>query len=129
MSRAIPWRRFAAAALALSLSALMLGAAGPAAALECPTPQPGGHDILREGAPAIAELSSLLGSGDLDNRVPDIVAGLRRRYPDAPAAEIVNYLVTVYCPVVAARADLDEAGKRARLDTFASQVLAIAARP
>ncbi len=125
MSRFAPRRwRLALAAIALSFSALALAltAAGPAAALECPTPEAGGHDIIRESAANIAELSSLLASGDLDYRIPDFVAELRRRHPNAKPTDIVNYMVTAYCPVVAAQSDLDEAGKRARLDTFASQI-------
>ena len=126
MSRFAP--RLAIAAIALSFSALAL-TAGPAAALECPMPEAGGHDIIRESAANIAELSSLLASGDLNYRIPEFVAELRRRHPNAKPTDMVNYMVTAYCPVVAAQTDLDEAGKRARLDTFASQILMIARQP
>lgn len=101
---------------------LVLAAIRPALALECPVPQPGGPDVLRESASQIAALSELLASGDLDNRVPTLVDDLRRRHPAARPSEIVNYLVAAYCPIVAARAGLDEAAKRARVERFASQV-------
>jgi hypothetical protein len=117
-------RRHAVATIALSLCA-----AGPAVALECPAPQAGGQGVIRESPTSIAELSTLLASGDLDNRIPYLVTGLRRRNPGARPDDIVNSLATAYCPVVAAQADLDEAGKRARLDAFASQVMTIASQP
>ena len=78
-------------------------------ALECPTPQAGGQGVIQESPANIAEL--------------------RRRNPGARPAAIVNDLVTAYCPVVAAQADLDDVGKRARLDAFASEVVTIAMQP
>lgn len=115
--------------LAVAALILALGAHTPALALECPAPQPGGQDVIRESAEDIAALSAMLASGDLGNRIPLIVDGLRRRHPAARTSEIVNYLLTAYCPVVAARVDLDEGGMRAQLDAFASQVTTLATRP
>jgi hypothetical protein len=63
------------------------GLASQASALECPTPQrlsrPG---VLKETPTQVA--------------VPLIEADLRARYPGVENAEIVNDIVTAYCPVV-----------------------------
>jgi hypothetical protein len=97
--------------------------AAPCIALECPTPQPAGTPSAIEETPAqIRELSQLLASGDLGNRFPVLVHDLRGRHPDVPASELVNYLVTAYCPVVNSLTGLGDAEKQARLDAFASQV-------
>jgi len=54
--------------------------------------------------------------------VPELVAELRRRHPGAGDAELVNYLVTAYCPVVARLSGLGDAERTARVDRFAGQV-------
>ena len=69
----------------------------------------------------IAETGNLLASGNNGNRAPEVVADLRRRYPGASDAEIENYLVAAYCPVVARMNRLSVAQQRARVDQFARQ--------
>jgi hypothetical protein len=97
--------------------------AAPCMALECPTPQPAGTpDAIRETPAQISELSQVLASGDLGNRIPVLVQALRSRHPNVPAGELVNYLVTAYCPVVKNQSGLDDAAKQAQLDAFASKV-------
>ncbi len=61
--------------------------------------------------------------------VPEIIAGLRPKYPAAQDAEITNYLVTVYCPVVNQNAALNDAEKAGRLAAFSSQVMQSLAGP
>jgi hypothetical protein len=50
------------------------------------------------------------------------VADLRARYPGVENAEIVNYLATAYCPVVARMTGLGDREKQARVDRFVSEV-------
>ena len=93
-----------------------------AGAFECPAPQDQhGPGVLRETPAQIHRTAGLLASGDVDNRVPEIVDDLRRRYPGVRNAEIMNYLVTAYCPVVAQLSGLGDAEKRSRVDRFAEQ--------
>jgi hypothetical protein len=104
-------------------AAAWLFVATPSLALECPAPQPPGTPGAVQETPAqISELSQLLASGDLGNRIPVFVHGLHSRHPNVPTGELVNYLVTAYCPVVNSLTGLGDAEKRARLSAFASQV-------
>jgi hypothetical protein len=105
-------------------AAAWLLAAAPCMALECPTPQPAGAPGAIQETPAqIGELSQVLASGDLGNRVPVFVPALRGRHPDVPSGELVNYLVTAYCPVVNGLTGLSNGEKQARLSAFVSQVV------
>ena len=108
--------------LALSLSAAF---AFPVAAQswECPTPQDvHGPGVLTETSAQIQRTADLLASSDASNRVPEIVADLRKRYPGVRNAELVNYLVTAYCPVVGRLSGLSDAERKSRVDRFATQV-------
>jgi hypothetical protein len=97
--------------------------AAPCAALECPTPQPAGAPGSIQETPAqIAEMSQVLASGDLSNRIPLFVDALRRRHPNVPAGDLVNYLVTAYCPTVNNLTGLSDGEKQAKMDAFASRV-------
>jgi hypothetical protein len=119
--RALGRRRspFGAAALA----GLLIWVAEPARALECPLPQPATTaSVLKETQQSIQELSNLLAAQGT-GVVPEIVTQLRRKYPTAQDAEITNYLVTLYCPVVDKDAALSDAEKAARLGLFSSQVM------
>jgi hypothetical protein len=101
-------------------AAIWLLAVAPCLALECPAPRPtGSPDAIPETQMQIDELAEILAAGDLANRMPAFVHALRVRHPDAPAGELVNYLITAYCPVVN-RMTIGDAEKRARLDAFAS---------
>jgi hypothetical protein len=97
--------------------------AAPCVALECPTAQPAGAPGAIQETPAqISELSQVLASGDLGNRIPVFVRALHSRHPDAPTGELVNYLVTAYCPVVNSLTGLSDGEKQARMDAFITQV-------
>jgi hypothetical protein len=97
--------------------------AAPCAALECPMAQPAGAPGAIQETPAqISELSQVLASGDLGNRIPVFVRALHSRHPDAPTGELVNYLVTAYCPVVNSLTGLSDGEKQARMDAFITQV-------
>ena len=112
--------------LASAVMALGVGACGAMADFVCPLPQKGAPGVLPESPEKIKELSGLLGSGDLDNRIHLIIADLHRQYPKADMAAIVNYLVTAYCPVVDAEEIGDDA-KTEKVNAFSSEVLKIIA--
>ena len=110
-------------AIAAHAAAWLLLLAAPCTALECPTPQPAGAPGAIQETPAqISELSQVLASGDLGNRIPVFVRALHSRHPDAPTGELVNYLVTAYCPVVNSLTGLSDGEKQARMDAFITQV-------
>ena len=102
---------------------LTLAVSTPALALECPAANPLSRPgVIKETPAQIHALSSLLASGDAENRVGVTVADLRSRYPGVENAEIVNYLVTAYCRVVARMTGLGDGEKQARVDRFVSEV-------
>jgi hypothetical protein len=96
--RAMTSRQLIIAAFALLTS---LGLASRSQALECPMPQNTTEiGVIREPASEIARLSNLLAAGDLGNRISEIISDLRAKYPSVGSDELVNYLMTAYCPVV-----------------------------
>ena len=113
-----PW---ASAAIAL-LAGSCLGA--PALALECPAAQevakPG---VLQETPAQIEATGKMLSRGDLGRQTKAIIADPRSRFPNAENAELANYIVSAYCPVVHRLIGLSEAEKKARLDQFVRQLM------
>lgn len=112
--------------MALSIGLICFGFTVPTTAsakpLSCPAPQKiNGPGVLKETPVQIKEMTSFLSSGDVDNHMAEIVADLRKRYPGVQNAELENYLVTSYCPVVAKLNGLSEADQRSRVDRFAHQ--------
>ncbi|MFL5280903.1 MAG: hypothetical protein ACJ8AW_07850 [Rhodopila sp.] len=93
-------------------------------ALDCPTPtarsSPG---VVQETPAEIDHLASILTSGDTGPQVPLIVNALRSRYPGVSGGEIVNYLITAYCPIINRMPGVSESEKHAKLGVFASQVV------
>lgn len=51
---------------------------------------------------------------------------LKSKYPKADFNEIVNYMVTVYCPIVAQNASLSDDEKKDRLLRYSQQIEALA---
>jgi hypothetical protein len=117
-------RRSSIIATPLPGIAVWLLLTGPCPALDCPAPQPtGGPGVIQETAAEIDKLAVVLASGDVGPQVPLIVNALRTRHPGAPGGEIVNYLLTAYCPVVNRMSGLSESDKHTKLGAFASQVV------
>lgn len=110
--------------LTITTAALTISACGGEGRFECPTPQAGGAGVLQESEQQTKSLSQLLASGDVENRIGLFVTDLRRRHPEAKDSALVNYLVTAYCPVVAAQRISDQE-KKEKLDKFSSQALQI----
>lgn len=108
---------------AIMIAGLVSALAMPAAALQCPAPQPLARPgILKETPTQTQVVATLLATGDDANRIRVIVNDLRARYPGVENAEIVNYLMAAYCPVVAQLSGLGEQEKQARLDRFVAQL-------
>jgi len=100
--------------------------ASPALALECPTPQPlAKPGVFKETPSQIAEAGKMLSSGDVMSEAQTIIVDLRRRYPQVENAELANYLITAYCPVIAGMAALSESDKKARMDDFVSRLMKV----
>src|SRR5208337_941153 len=96
----------------------------PASALECPVSQPLAKPGVLQATPAqIEKTGKMLSSGDVGQQTQAVIADLRKRYPEAENAELANYLITAYCPVVAGLPQLGEAERKARLDQFVSQLM------
>ncbi len=108
----------------LVAAALLAASAFPALALDCPKPQPTAKPgILKETPAQMAAVGKQLTGGDTFNAIASAAADLRIRYPGVESAEVVNYLVTAYCPAVAANNKLSEAQKKSAVDGFAAQVM------
>ena len=108
---------------ALVGAGLLIGAASAARALDCPLSQPmTTASALQESPQDIQVLSGLMAAQGT-SVVPQIIAQLKRKYPVAQDAEITNYLVTLYCPVVNRDASLSDAEKADRLSAFSSQIM------
>lgn len=107
----------------VTVSGLGILAGSPARALECPLPHPAGTptaiEQTVEDVRTYAELLAAQGTA----AIPEMVSQLRQSHPGATAAEIVNFLVTAYCPVVNGNASLGEGQKRARLTAFSSRLM------
>lgn len=103
-----------------------VGLAQPGSAFECPEPQaPGVAGVIPESAQDVAELSATLQAGDLENRLEVTARQLKHKYPKADRTELTNYMMTAYCPVIAADQGLSDSEKRERLDRFSEQVWTI----
>ena len=101
----------------------------PADAFECPAPHPTATTgAIEQTEPKIAEYSNLLAKQGA-RVVPEIIAQLKKKHPGASDAEITNFLVTTYCPVVRRDADLGDAQKRTKIMAFSSEVTKRLERP
>jgi hypothetical protein len=123
----------------LALTALVVGATGlgavywwmprpqnPTATLICPETQARTTLIaLKETAADVASASAALSGPEQENAIRVIAAELKRRHPQAGNAEIVNYLLTAYCPLVKGESGLSDREKRERMDRFSTQVFTI----
>jgi hypothetical protein len=100
-----------------------IGLAQPGLAFECPQPQAQGvRGVIPESPQEITEFSDQLRAGDLEDRLQVIARDLKRKYPKADRTELTNFMVTAYCPVIAADQGLSDSEKRERLDSFSEQL-------
>jgi hypothetical protein len=116
--------RTPAALLVLAL----VGAPSLSHAFECPQPDAASPFVLQETKQEQQTLAQLLASGDMENRLGEIVADLRRKHPGVPRYELVNYLVGVYCPAVKAMPDLSDTAKTQKVGQFAETAFDLIAK-
>ncbi len=110
----------------LAIAAILapLAVASAAVALDCPAPQAQAQaGVIQETPDQIAAFSAVFAAGDIDTEVPKAIDALRKRYPSAQSDELVNYLITAYCPTVQKLSSLTDAQKTARVKAFADRVL------
>ena len=86
---------------------------------ECPVlHQTTTPDAIQETAAQRASASQALSGPEQENAIRVIATELRQKYPNATNSDIVNYLETAYCPLVAKETGLSDAEKRARRISF-----------
>jgi hypothetical protein len=125
MIKAKPFFRFfsrASWAAPIALAACIASTA-QASAFECPAPQklarPG---VLKETSTQVAVVGQFLASGESSKTVPLVEADLRARYPNVENAEMINYIITAYCPVVNDM-KIGDAEKQARMSRFVRDLM------
>jgi hypothetical protein len=100
-----------------------IGLARLASAFECPEPQAQGvRDVIPEAPQEIARVGALLRAGDLENRLEVIARDLKQKYLTGDKTELTDFMVTAYCPVIAADQGAGESEKAERLESFSGQV-------
>lgn len=121
-ARHIPGARSGPRILALLTAMAISLSASASYALTCPVAHPtGGDGVLKETPATIDRLSAELGRADLSG-AQGLIADLRARHPKATDAEIMNFLITAYCPAVSHRTDLSDAQKRAEMNRVSGAV-------
>ena len=94
----------------------------PAAAFECPEPQARTDaGVIQELHAEIDQLSAMLRTGDLDNRLEVLARDLKDKHANADKTELTDFMVSAYCPVLAEEG-LSDREKDARLTAFGQQV-------
>jgi hypothetical protein len=123
----------------LALVALVVGATGlgmvylrmarpqvTTAKFICPETQPRTTAMaLKETTADVTRYSAALSGPERENAIREIATDLKRRYPQADDAEIVNYLLTAYCPLVKEQSGLSDREKREMMDRFSAQAYAL----
>ena len=123
----------------LAVAALIIGVAGlsiiqlwkarsqnTTATFICPEIQQRTTQIaLKETAADVARASAALSGPMPENAIRVIAADLKRRHPQVDSAEIVNYLLTAYCPLVKEESGLSDQERRTRMDRFSAQAYAL----
>lgn len=117
------------AGIALLVAIGCCGTGRPAHAFECPTRHSTAMPMaIKQTAPEIHDYSNLLAKQGT-RVVPEIIAQLKQAHPHVGDAEITDFLVTLYCPVVNQNGDLGDDQKRARLMAFSLEVTKQLERP
>ena len=97
---------------ALTINLLFGLSFGPAFALDCPAPQLGSQaGTIKESSDDIKNLSKRLMNNGQENVVKEVALELKNKYPAATTGEIVNYLVSAYCPGVNQKTGLSDVEK------------------
>lgn len=108
--------------LTIILALAAAGCSSPSQQIECPVAETGKvAGSLQETPAQIKSASDGLGRGD-ENQIAGVASRIRARHPDATKVQIVDYLVTAYCPKINANETMDKAGKQQAMKGFASRV-------
>ena len=99
----------------------VLAPAASAFALECPSMKA----ITGESA-AQPDLTAQLSAPDVLAQVPGIYGSLKTQFAGVSNAQLADYLIAAYCPIVKGDASLSEQEKKARVDEFADKVVSTA---
>ena len=93
------------------------------AAFVCPEPHAKATaGALKETPDDIASASAAFSGPERENAIRVIAANLKKTNPDAGNAEIVNYMLAAYCPLVARKSGLSNDDKRRQMERFGEQV-------
>jgi hypothetical protein len=125
--------------IALSIIAVIIGALGLAGvywwtspkaktemAFECPELHgKSTATALKETPLNVGNIDTAVDGAERENAIRVVVWDLKKKYPKAKDDEIVNYLLTAYCPTVAQDSSLNNSKKKAKMDRFSSQVYQI----
>lgn len=110
-------------ALAGTCLAIFTAVSAPAAAFECPAAQARtSSSAIKETSAQIAQLTRELEGDETGNTAMATIWELKSKYPKAGFNEIVNYMVTAYCPIVAQNASLSDDEKKDRLMRYSRQI-------
>jgi hypothetical protein len=126
---AVKFLRFYKISLALvgACIAIFIAAQTRAAGFRCPVAHGRTNNLAIQETPAqVAQLSNELAVDETGNTTIATIMGLKRKYPKARFDEIVNYIVTAYCPIVAKNASLSDEEKEDRLKRYSLQIGALA---
>jgi hypothetical protein len=118
--RALPW-------LCLAFG-VVLGHSSAAEAIECPVFHPTGTTAAIEETRAQTKSFTALLAARGERATHSIVSSVRMAHPNASAAEVTNFVLTLYCPLVRKNAALSEQQKRARLKSFSAELMKQVAR-
>lgn len=114
-------------AFAGTFLAISMAGSVPAAAFECPAAHGRtSNSAIKETSVQIAQLTRELEGDETGNTARATIWELKSKYPKAGFNEIVNYMVTAYCPVVAQNASLSDDEKKDRLMRYSRQIEALA---
>ena len=113
--------------IGLTTSFLWLGQREkPAAAFLCPESHSNTTGMaLKETPEQLTSATEVLKGPDRENAILAIASDLKTTNPAVGNPEIVNYLLTAYCPLVEADTSLSADEKRAQMDQFSSQAYQI----
>ena len=77
---------------------------------------------IKETPADLAAVTDALKGPERDNTIQVVIANLKRKYPDAKKEDILNYMLTAYCPLVEAEDGLGADEMRDRMQQFSTQV-------
>lgn len=116
MPRFISQRAFAAAALTTAFVV-------PAFALDCPKPvAPAVIGLSDAAAPQVDARVKALASSRGAQDMQQLLGYIHAQSPNAKPLAVAEYLNAAYCPFIAARGDLDAAGKVQEMKQFAADL-------